>query len=231
MLPGLSSIRHSDGSDWLSSCPIERGKGTDLLALRKAVPPFFACLQPLKGPKMCPEGQLAPSLERCEAAIWFNPSLQKWNAQAINPIFSGRKPATRARWSRDHRPLVTRPAPDGHATSARGSLRISLEKSGKSLEESGKFLEESGKSLEKSGKFLEKTGLEYKPSHKKATNAWGFWPSLHSWQLITISELLLVLLGNTESTEGCELSVGCVTRLPPDRAGSAYPSRPSRGRM
>ena len=223
MLPGLSSIRHSDGSDWLSSCPIERGKGTDLLALRKAVPPFFFFLQPLKGPKMCPEGQLAPKLERCEAAIWFNPSLQKWNAQAINPIFSGRKPATRARWSRDHRPLVTRPPPAGHATSARGSLRISLEKSGKSLEKSGKSLENTGKSLEKSG-------IEYKPTHKKATNAWGFWPLLHSWQLITISELLLVLLRNTESTEGCELSVGCVTRLPPGRAGSAYPSRPSRGR-
>ena len=223
MLPGLSSIRHSDGSDWLSGCPIERGKGTDLLALRKAVPPFFACLQPLKGPKMCPEGQLAPKLERCEAAIWFNPSLQKWNAQAINPIYSGRKPVTRARWSRDHRPRVTRPPPAGHATRARGSLRISLEKSGKSLEESGK-------SLEESGKFLEKTGLEYKPTHKKATNAWGGWTSLHSWQLITISVLLLVLLGNTESTGSCELSVGCVTRLPPGRAGSAYPSRPSRGR-
>ena len=137
MLPGLSSIRHSDGSDWLSSCPLERGKGTDSLALRKAVPPFFACLQPLKGPKMCPEGQLAPKLERCEAAIWFNPSLQKWNVQAINPIFSGRKPATRARWSRDHRPRVVESLP------------------------------------RKNGKVPRKTGLEYKPSLKKATNAWG----------------------------------------------------------
>ena len=141
MLPGLSSFRHPDGSDWLSSCPIERGKGTDLLALRKAVPPFFARLQPLKGPKVCPEGQPAASLEQCAAAIWFYPSLQKWNAQAINPIFSGRKPATRARGSCDLRPRVTRPAPAGHATRARGSLRISLEKSEESLEKSEKSLE------------------------------------------------------------------------------------------
>ena len=44
--------------------------------------------------------------------------LSKQIADAINranhkSIFSGRKPATRARGSRDLRPTVTRPAPDG----------------------------------------------------------------------------------------------------------------------
>ena len=152
--------------------------------------------------------------------------------QSIAPEMERASHKSNFSWEKasDPRPMVTRPAPDGHTTRARGSLRISLEKSGKSLENTGKSLENTGKSLEKSGKFLEKTGLEYKPTHKKATNAWGFWPSLHSWQLITISELLLVVLWNIEFIGSCELSVGCVTRLPPGRAGSAYPSRPSRGR-
>ena len=40
------------------------------------------------------------------------------------PFFSRTFPATRARGSRDLRPRVTRPAPAGHATCARGSLAM-----------------------------------------------------------------------------------------------------------
>ena len=41
------------------------------------------------------------------------------------PFFSRTFPATRARGSRDLRPRVTRPAPAGHTTCARGSLTFS----------------------------------------------------------------------------------------------------------
>ena len=65
------------------------------------------------------------------------------------PFFSRTFPATRARGSRDLRPRVTRPAPAGHATCARGSLAICRRKSGKPLGKSGKPDEKLGKPDEK----------------------------------------------------------------------------------
>ena len=44
--------------------------------------------------------------------------------QRTFPFFSRTFPATRARGSHDLRPRVTRPAPAGHATCARGSLAM-----------------------------------------------------------------------------------------------------------
>ena len=51
------------------------------------------------------------------------------------PFFSRTFPATRARGSRDLRPRVTRPAPAGHTTCARGSLGKCRGETGTSLGE------------------------------------------------------------------------------------------------
>ncbi len=59
------------------------------------------------------------------------------------PFLCPRKPATRARGSRDLRPRVTRPAPAGHATRARGSLAMCREKTETTRCETGTPLENS----------------------------------------------------------------------------------------
>ena len=71
------------------------------------------------------------------------------------PFFSRTFPATRARGSRDLRPRVTRPAPAGHATCARGSLALCRRKTERCLKNSGRPLEDSGKPIENSGKPIE----------------------------------------------------------------------------
>ena len=73
------------------------------------------------------------------------------------PFFSRTFPATRARGSRDLRPRVTRPAPAGHATCARGSLALCREKTRTSRSETRKSLEKCESRLEKSKSRLEKS--------------------------------------------------------------------------
>ena len=55
---------------------------------------------------------------------WRISSRLSSNAPALHPFLPRRFPATRARGSRDLRPRVTRPAPAGHTTCARGSLAL-----------------------------------------------------------------------------------------------------------
>ena len=59
----------------------------------------------------------------CPAISWLQ-NLNLSFPQRRFPFFSRTFPATRARGSHDLRPRVTRPAPAGHATCARGSLAM-----------------------------------------------------------------------------------------------------------